>query len=69
MFSSAKPAAPAPQLPPDPPPARTDAIVVQNEQREAARKKRGRASTILTSPQGDTVAPVLGAAQLLGRTG
>lgn len=54
--------------PPEPPPAKADALVVQNEEREKLRRKRGRASTILTgnSGMGDTTAPVTATTTLLG---
>lgn len=69
MFRAASTPAPIPPPPPEPPPARSDPIVLQNEQREASRRKRGRASTLLTGPAGDTSAPQVSAAQLLGRVG
>lgn len=66
------PSIPAPAPPPPveatPPPTRVDAQVLQTEERERIRRKRGRASTILTGgSQGDTAAPMTAAATLLGR--
>jgi hypothetical protein len=67
MRSSPSVPAPPPPAPPEPPPVRTDPIVVQNEQRDVARRKRGRASTILTGGLGDTSPAPTAAATLLGK--
>lgn len=67
MRSSSSVPAPPPPAPPEPPPARTDPIVVQNEARDLARRKRGRAATVLTSQAGDTARPATAAHMLLGQ--
>jgi hypothetical protein len=67
---SASPSSPPPPPPAPPPPTVTDPVVIQNEQRDAQRRKRGRASTILTGPQGDLSTPRTSATTaLLGNTG
>lgn len=57
--------APAPQAPAPavetPPPTRVDPMVVQSEQRDAIRRKRGRAATLLTGTSGDTSVPMTSA--------
>lgn len=61
--------APPPPAPPDPPPARVDPIVVQNEQRDIARRKRGRAATVLTGGAGDLTSPSSASNLLVGQLG
>lgn len=63
------PKAPEPPPPPapveaTPPPARTDPTVVQAEDRERVRRKRGRLATVLSA--GDAPAPQVGVKTLLG---
>jgi len=80
IFSPSKPSAPPPAPAPAPvsqaapaaapgaaqtAPTVDDAKVVQQEQDQVDRK-RGRASTILTGPAGDTSKPKLGASTALG---
>lgn len=55
---------PVPAAPPLP--ERTDAIVVQSQERERIRQKRGRAATLLTGTMGDQSQPQIGVARLLG---
>lgn len=65
---SSSPSVPAPPPPAAPPipPTRTDPLVVQNEQRDIVRRKRGRAATVLTGGMGDTSAAPTATATLLG---
>lgn len=57
------PAAPPPA---EAPPSRVDPSVIQSEERERIRRRRGRAATLLTSSQGDPTAPNVGVKTLLG---
>lgn len=66
---SSSPSPPPPPPPPPPAPSATDTAVIQNEQRDIQRRKRGRAATILTGSQGDLSTPMTTATSaLLGRT-
>lgn len=51
---------------PTPPPTVEDAAKAQQDSADDVNRKRGRASTILTSAQGDASTPTLGAKTLLG---
>lgn len=65
LFSTPKIPAPPPVPAPAPVPTIDDAAVSQRQQ-DALLKRRGRAATILTGPQGDLSAPPVSAKTLLG---
>jgi hypothetical protein len=69
MGSSSSPPPPPPPQAPIPPPTIVDPSVQQNEQRDLAKRKRGRAATILSGAggMGDVSIP-LTATQVLGGT-
>lgn len=68
MGSSSPPPPPPPQAP-IPPPTIVDPSVQANEQRDAARRKRGRAATVLsgTGGLGDISTPITATKMLLGQ--
>jgi hypothetical protein len=65
MHSSSAPSPPPPPEPP-PPPTIVDPSVQQNEARDRARRKRGRAATMLTGLGGVSAPANTGTKMLLG---
>lgn len=66
-FGSSKPQPLPPPPAPAPAPTIDTASAEQQKNEDSARKRQGRAATILTGQQGDLSAPSTGTKQLLGQ--